>query len=65
MTAYTMEQYQTLCAMIAKGVTSIEVNGEKVTFRSLSEMRRIRTEMEAALGLNTRSQLTYPIYRKR
>ncbi|WP_397246180.1 phage head-tail joining protein [Paracoccus mutanolyticus] len=35
---YTVEQYQTLCRMIGKGVTSLEVNGEKVSFRSLAEM---------------------------
>lgn len=61
---YTIEQYQQLCGMIAKGVTSLEQNGEKVTFRSLDEMRRIRSEMESALGLNTRSRASYPVFRK-
>lgn len=63
-TAYTLEQYQQLCQMIAKGVTSLEQNGEKVAFRSLDEMRRIRSEMEVALGMNSRSRAHYPVYRK-
>lgn len=62
--AYTLEQYQTLCAMIAKGVTSLEQNGEKIAFRSLDEMSRIRSEMEVALGMTSRSRVTYPVYRK-
>lgn len=64
MTPYTIEQYQTLCGMIAKGVTSLEVNGEKVTFRSLSEMRQIKTEMEQALGLTARPAVHYPTFLK-
>lgn len=64
MTVYTLEQYQQLCAMIAKGVTSLEQNGEKVAFRSLDEMRQIRAEMETALGLSTRSRVHYPAFRK-
>ena len=64
MGVYTTEQYQTLCAMIAKGVTSLEVNGEKVAFRSLSDMRKIKAEMEADLGLTTRSKASWPTYAK-
>ncbi|WP_394206958.1 phage head-tail joining protein [Paracoccus litorisediminis] len=62
---YTQDQYQTLCRMIAKGVTSLEVNGEKVTYRSLAEMLRIKGLMEADLGATSRApQLHYPTYRK-
>lgn len=64
MITYTAEQYQQLCGMIAKGVTSLEQSGEKVTFRSLDEMRRIRSEMETALGLNNRRRASYPVFRK-
>lgn len=64
MTPYTIEQYQTLCAMIAKGVTSLEQNGEKVTFRSLAEMRQIKTEMERALGMTSRPTVHYPTFLK-
>jgi hypothetical protein len=65
---YTVEQYQTLCRMIGKGVTSLEVNGEKVSFRSLAEMLRLKGLMEAELGLGAAargmSRVTYPAFRK-
>ncbi|MDS9467342.1 hypothetical protein RGQ15_07110 [Paracoccus sp. MBLB3053] len=66
MTIYTAERYQTLCMMIAKGVTSLEVNGEKVVYRSLAEMLRIKGLMEAELGLGAaqRPRQHYPAYRK-
>lgn len=62
MSAYTIEQYHQLCAMMAKGVTSLEQNGEKVTFRSLDEMRRIKSEMEQALGFGTKPRVHYPTF---
>lgn len=65
MSAYTQDQYDTLCAMIAKGVTSLEQNGEKVTFRSLAEMRQIKAEMEQALGRRAAPRIHYPAFRKR
>lgn len=64
---YTIEEYRTLCMMIAKGVTNLEVNGERVTYRSLSEMLRIKALMEADLGLagaTGRTRQQYPVYRK-
>lgn len=64
---YTLEDYQLLCRMIAKGVTSLEVNGERVTYRSLAEMLRLKALMEAELGVGAnpaRSRTTYPIFRK-
>lgn len=48
--SYTPEQLAALKANIAKGVTSLEVNGEKVTFRSLDEMRRIAAMIEDELS---------------
>lgn len=47
--AYTVEELAALKANMAKGVTSVEVNGEKVTFRSLDEMRRIVSMIEDEL----------------
>ncbi|MCB5412385.1 phage head-tail joining protein [Pseudogemmobacter faecipullorum] len=64
MNAYTSEQYRTLCDMIAKGVTSLEQNGEKVTFRSLAEMRQIKSEMEQSLGLRAPRRVHYPTFVK-
>lgn len=58
MADYTHEQLAQLRSMIAKGVTSLEQNGEKVTFRSLAEMVAIEKRMAAILepasaGANT------------
>ncbi|AZV00336.1 phage head-tail joining protein [Paracoccus sulfuroxidans] len=52
--SYTPEQLAELKANIAKGVTSLEINGEKVTFRSLDEMRRIVKMIEEDLGITPR-----------
>lgn len=49
--SYTPEQLSELKANIAKGVTSLEINGEKVTFRSLDEMRRIVKIMEEDMDI--------------
>lgn len=49
MTTYTHEQLAQLRSMIAKGVTSLEQNGEKVAFRSLAEMISIEKRMAAIL----------------
>lgn len=55
--AFTVQQYDQLCAMMAKGVTALDLgNGEKVTFRSLDEMRRLKLMMEAELGLGQARQ---------
>lgn len=66
MSVYTVDQYDTLCMMIGKGVTSLEVNGEKVTYRSLSEMMRIKAMMEAdlSIGAAQQSRRHFPVYRK-
>lgn len=61
---WTIQQYQTLVVMIAKGVTSLEVNGEKVTYRSLDEMMRLKAVMERDLGLVAVSRRHYPAFRK-
>jgi hypothetical protein len=64
MPVWTQQDYETLCQMLGKGVTSMEVNGEKVSFRSLAEMRQIKGMMEDELGLNRRPRQLYPVYRK-
>ncbi|WP_290687269.1 MULTISPECIES: phage head-tail joining protein [unclassified Haematobacter] len=62
--SYTVDQYHALCSAIAKGVTSLEQNGEKVTYRSLAEMRQIKREMEQGLGLVPSPRTHYPAFRK-
>lgn len=48
--AYTQEQVDVLRAALARGVTSLQLNGERVQFASLGEMRRQLREMEAELA---------------
>lgn len=50
LSSYTPEQLARLRDMIAKGVLSLEQNGEKVTFRSLAEMTALEARMSAAIG---------------
>ena len=64
MAQYTTEQYQQLVAMLAKGVTQIETAGEKVQFRSLDEMVRLKGMMERDLGLVATPGANYPTFRR-
>lgn len=58
--SYTAEQLAQLKANIARGVTSLEVNGEKVTFRSLDEMRRTVAMIENEVSPVSRPGLYRP-----
>lgn len=49
---YTVEQYNTLKAAIAQGVTEVWYGDKKVVYRSLKEMLFIQNLMEAELGIN-------------
>lgn len=60
--AYTVEDLAALKANIARGVTSLEVNGEKVTFRSLDEMRRIVAMIEDDLMPKPKSGFHLPTF---
>ncbi|SDX81478.1 phage head-tail joining protein [Roseicitreum antarcticum] len=64
MPIWTIEQYQNLCGMLAKGITKAQINGESVEFRSLDEMVRIKAMMERALGLAPAIGPSYPSYQK-
>lgn len=52
---------------MAKGVTSLEVAGEKVTFRSLDDMMRtvamLERQLDRAVGRDLPSQ-QYPAFRR-
>lgn len=50
--AYTTLMYETLVAAIAQGALIVKYGDKEVTYRSLNDMIRIRTEMEKELGLN-------------
>ncbi|MDR2448707.1 MAG: hypothetical protein LBD52_01960 [Prevotellaceae bacterium] len=47
--AYTIEQYQTLIAAIAKGIKSVAYGDKTVTYNSFSEMSALKRAMEAEL----------------
>lgn len=48
--AFTQADADRLRASIAKGVSEAEVNGERVRFRSLAEMREVLAMIEGELA---------------
>jgi len=50
--AYTLAQYNSLIAAIAEGVRKVKYEDRETEYRSLSDMNRIRVQMEKALGLD-------------
>ena len=60
--AYTAQHLAELKANIARGVTSLELNGEKVTFRSLDEMQRTVAMIERELAPMPVSGLMLPTF---
>lgn len=47
--AYTQTDYNHLCSAIAQGALKVKYQDKEVTYRSLSEMRSIKQEMELEL----------------
>ena len=56
-TQWTVEERDALKAAIATGALSVQYEDEKVTYRSLAEMRALLTEMEGTLAGTRRSGL--------
>jgi len=50
--AYTQEDLARLQAAIAKGVSEVQMGGERVKFRSLDEMLRTERRIKSNLGLS-------------
>lgn len=48
--AYTQTQYDSLTAAIAQGVTTVKYGDKEIIYRSLAEMKQIKSDMEVALG---------------
>ena len=46
---YTIEQYNALNSAIALGATSVQYSDKQVTYRSISDMLRVKSLMEADL----------------
>ncbi|SCY61689.1 phage head-tail joining protein [Paracoccus tibetensis] len=60
--AFTHADAAALRAAIAKGASSLELNGEKVSYRSLKEMRETLAMIEAELSATPAglSRVSYP-----
>lgn len=56
---FSQTQYEALCAAIAQGVTTVKYGDKEITYRSLSEMERIKKMMATALGIKTAPRRTY------
>lgn len=53
MAVYTQQEYQSLVRSISLGVTKVQYGNKITEYRSLNEMLRIKSEMEADLGIST------------
>lgn len=49
--AYTSSQLNDLENAISKGVTTMQLNGRRVEYRSLAEVEKLRDNMRAELGV--------------
>ena len=58
--AYTQQDLDTLRKMMAKGVLKLEKGDERLTFRSLAEMKDLEREMAADIAGRSRSRVHYP-----
>lgn len=62
--SYTEQDIARLRSAISKGASQVKVGEEQITFRSLSEMRSLLAEMEAAVnGASVRQH--YPQFMER
>ena len=59
---YTQLQLDKLTEAIALGATTVKYGDKEITYRSLSEMKRIKQEMEAELGTNTTTRRKFAEY---
>jgi hypothetical protein len=51
--SFTLEQYQELVSAIGEGVSSVSSNGRQVSYRNLTDMLKLKAQMEQELGLGT------------
>lgn len=47
--AFTIQEYEKLCESIAIGATKVKYSDKEIEYRSLSDMRSLKNEMEAEL----------------
>ena len=53
--AYSQLQLDKLTEAIALGATTVKYGDKEITYRSLTEMKRIKGEMEVELGVNVKT----------
>jgi hypothetical protein len=51
--SFTLAQYQELVSAIGEGVSSVSSNGRQVAYRNLTDMLKLKAQMEQELGLGT------------
>lgn len=51
---WSQSDYNTLCSAIAQGVVEVQYGDKKITYRSLPDMLRIKSQMETALGIGAK-----------
>lgn len=49
--AFTQQQYEDLIAAIAEGVSSVSSNGRQVAYRNMTDMMKLKSQMEQELGI--------------
>lgn len=57
--AFTIDQYNILCANIAQGVLIVKYADKEVQYRSLGEMLQLKNTMEQALGINKKPRVRW------
>jgi hypothetical protein len=50
--AYTQQQLADLEAVIAEGVSNVSANGRQVGYRNLSDLLKLRDQMQQELGVS-------------
>lgn len=60
--SFTLEQLEAVERAIATGVTSVMYDGERVEYRSLSELIELRSRMRQELGLSTGFGRRYAVF---
>jgi hypothetical protein len=54
MAVFTQEQYDQLLSAYAKGVTTVEYADQKVTYRSLKDMKALLNEIGETIGVKSK-----------
>jgi hypothetical protein len=62
--AYTQQQLDTLTDAIAQGALEVWYGDKKVVYRSLKDMRSIKDEMKAELGLSKNNKRRFASFTK-